>query len=106
MKIIATDGKIITGDNFPNIQIGDKLYPVDNRMSTYKKIKKIDYLSDAIDPDEEMLKLALGKENAEEIINMDLSVESFSNLTFIVMAAITGEDPEELKEQAKNNAKN
>ncbi|MBQ7596181.1 MAG: hypothetical protein IJU45_05920 [Clostridia bacterium] len=106
MKIIATDGKIITGDNFPSIQIGDKLYPVDNRMSTYKKIKKIDYLSESIDPDEEMLKLALGKENAKEIIDMDLSVESFSNLTFIVMSAITGEDAEKLKEQAQSAAKN
>ena len=106
MKIIATDGKIITGDNFPNIQIGEKLYPVDNRMSTYKKIKKIDPLADDVDPDEELLKLALGAENAAEIIGMDLSVESFSNLTFIVMGAITGEDPEELKQQAKTNAKN
>ena len=106
MKIIATDGKIITGDNFPSIQIGDKLYPVDNRMSTYKKIKKIDYLSDSVDPDEELLRLALGKENAKEIIDMDLSVESFSNLTFIVMAAITGEDAEKLKEQAQSAAKN
>lgn len=107
-KIITTDGKIITGDNFPSIQIGDKLYTVDNRRSTYKKINEIAKRVQAgedIDPDEELLKLALGKEQAKEIIDMDLCVESFNELTFIVMSAITGDDAEELKKAALN-AKN
>ena len=101
MKIISSDGKIITGDNFPSIQIGDKLYPVDNRRSTYKKIQKIDPASEKLDPDEELLKLALGEENAKELIEKDMDVESFSNLTFLVMSAITGDDYDELKKAAR-----
>lgn len=101
MKIISTDGKILTGDNCPSLQIGEKLYTVDNRRSTYKKIQEIDPASKNYDPDEELLRLALGKENAQEIIDMDLDVESFSNLTFFVMAAITGEEFDDLKQAAR-----
>lgn len=100
MKIISTDGKIITGDNFPSLQIGDKLYPVDNRMSTYKKIQAISADASVADPDEAMLRLALGEDNAQEIIDMDLNVESFTNLTFLVMATVIGEDYESYKERA------
>lgn len=108
-KIITTDGKIITGDNFPSIQIGEKLYTVDNRRSTYKKINEIEkriQAGEEFDPDEELLKLAIGKEQAKEIIDMDLCVESFNELTFFIMSAITGEDAEELKAAAKGARKN
>lgn len=104
-KIISTDGKILTGDDFPSLQIGDKLYTVDNRLSTYKKIQKIDPNSTKYDPDVELIKLALGEKAAKEIIEINLSVESFSNLTFFIMSAITGEDFDTLKKAAKE-AKN
>ena len=108
-KIIQTDGKIITSDNQPSLQIGDKLYVVDDRMSTFKKIQKLeaDTLAGVYDNepdfdyDKEMLTLALGKKAAQELLDMDLSVQSFKNLILYVMSAITGEDFEKLEAESK-----
>ena len=45
--------------------------------------------------------LALGKEAAKEIKNLDLPVENNNFLSYCVMGAITGEDPKELQKLAK-----
>lgn len=103
-KIYATDGKIITGDNFPQIQIGNKLYTVDNRKSTYDKIQE-QYQKDPAN-DRAMLELALGKESTKEIEKMDLSVDSYKNLTYYVSAAIQGIEYDEVIKQIENARKN
>ena len=52
--------------------------------------------------DAEILALALGKEAVAELVNnSDISVSGYTNLSFYVMAAITGEDYEDLKKAAK-----
>lgn len=109
-KIIQTDGKILTIDNQPSLQIGDKLYVVDDRMSTFKKIQKLE--KDALegvydnnpefDYDKEMLTLALGEKAAQELIDMDMGVQSFKNLILFVMSAITGKSFEELEAETRN----
>ncbi|MDE6284685.1 MAG: hypothetical protein K2M17_02975 [Bacilli bacterium] len=102
-KIIETGitKEILTGDNFPQLQIGDKLYVVDNRQKTFDKIQKLQDKEDA----NEIFKLALGEKEAKEIDDMNLSVENYSYLIFCVMGAITGEDPKTLQERAKSERK-
>ncbi len=102
MKIIDTKGAILSGDNHPSLKIGDKFYTVDDRRSTWKKIEAVQNDDSIIEKDEEIIRLALGKENADEILNNDdLSVLDFTNLTFFIMSAITGEDYDELKKAAR-----
>lgn len=100
MKIIDTQRNILTGDNHPSLKIGDKLYVVDDRKITMDKIRKMQ-LSDDPDKDTKILEFALGKENAKEILAMDLSFQGYNNLTFYIMSAITGVEYEKLKEQSE-----
>lgn len=101
MRIIDTGDAILSGDNHPQLKIGDKLYLVDDRKSTWDKIQQVQERgSDNVDA--EILALALGKEAVAELVNnSDISVSGYTNLSFYVMAAITGEDYEDLKKAAK-----
>lgn len=103
MRIIDTKitKEILTGDNCPQLKIGDKLYIVDNRQSTFDKIQKLDEKEDA----NKIFELALGIEATKEIEKMDLPVENYSYLIFCVMGAVTGEDPDELQKIAKSQSK-
>ena len=102
MRIIDTEDKILSGDNHPQLKIGNKLYTVDDRKSTWDKIQKIQEDDNFEDKDIAILKLALGeKEMAEILENDELSASGFINLTFFVMSAITGEDYDELKKAAR-----
>lgn len=95
--------EILSGDNQPQIQIGDKLYVVDDRQSTFKEIQKIQSDPNISDDDkaDKTFELTLGKEAAQEISKMDLPVKNYIYLTYCVMAAITGEDPDKLQEEAR-----
>ena len=109
MRIIDTGitKEILTGDNHPQLKIVDKLYTVDNRQSTWDKIQKITNNQELNDDEknDKIFELALGVEFAKEIKSMDLPVENYRYLTFCVMGAITGEDPDELQKIAKENAR-
>jgi hypothetical protein len=101
MRIIDTGDAILSGDNHPQLKIGDKLYLVDDRKSTWDKIQQVQE-SGGDNVDAEILALALGKEAVAELVNnSDISVSGYTNLSFYVMAAITGEDYEDLKKAAK-----
>jgi len=101
MKIIDTGDAILSGDNHPQLKIGDKLYLVDDRKSTWDKIQQVQEKG-GDNVDAEILALALGKEAVAELVNnSDISVSGYTNLSFYVMAAITGEDYEDLKKAAK-----
>ncbi len=101
MRIIDTENKILSGDNHPQLKIGDKLYTVDDRKSTWDKIQALQDDESVSDKDIAIFDLALGKKATEEILSLDLSVEGYTNLTFFVMAAITGEDFDELKKASR-----
>ncbi len=105
MRIIDTENKILSGDNHPQLKIGDRLYTVDDRKSTWDKIQALQDDESVSDKDIEILNLALGKKETKEILSNELTVEGYTNLTFFVMAAITGEDFETLK-KAANERKN
>lgn len=101
MKIIDTKGDILTGDNHPQLKIGDKLYLVDDRLSTFKKIQNIRE-NGGDDVDEEIIKLALGKDAANELLKKnDITFQGFANLTFFILSAITGQDYDELKKEMR-----
>lgn len=101
MRIIDTGDAILSGDNHPQLKIGDKLYLVDDRKSTWDKIQQVQEKGgDSVDA--EILTLALGENAVAELINnSDITVSGYTNLSFYVMAAITGEDYEDLKKAAK-----
>ena len=101
MRIIDTGDAILSGDNHPQLKIGDKLYLVDDRKSTWDKIQQVQERG-GDNVDAEILALAHGKEAVAELVNnSDISVSGYTNLSFYVMAAITGEDYEDLKKAAK-----
>ena len=105
MRIIDSKiGKeILTGDNHPQIKIGDKLYTVDDRKSTYDKIQKLQQTKDKQeDIERETFVLALGEEATNEIYGYDLPVENFTYLTYCVLGAVTGQEPDKIKEQVEN----
>lgn len=105
MRIIDTENKILTGDNHPSLKIGDNLYIIDDRKSTLDKITDVqssDELSQS-EKERKIFEFAFGVEKAKEILDMDLTVEGYINLTYYTMAAITGKSFEEIKGQSEKN---
>lgn len=109
-KIYDTEGKILTGDSFPQLKIGKELFVIDNRKKTYDKIQKIIQESqnspkENVSYDMEVIKLALGqdKDQVKKVETMDLSVKGFNELTIYIMAAIQEEEYEKIKEAMAKN---
>lgn len=107
MRIIDTGvtKEILSGDNHPQLKIGDKLYTVDDRQSTFDKIQDVqaDESMSQKEKTNKIYELALGKKEAQEIERLDLPVANYIYLSFCVMGAITGEDPKKLQEEARKN---
>lgn len=105
MRIIDTKitKEMLSGDNHPQIKIADKLYTVDDRQKTFEKIQAVQSNEslNEVEKTRQIYELALGKEYAEEIMNLDLSVESTIYLSYCIMGAITGEDPDKILEEAR-----
>lgn len=104
MRIIQTEDKILTGDNHPQLQIGDKLYLVDNRKKTFDKINEVqsDVTLSQNEKERKIFEFALGEVNAREILDNDeLTVSGYKNLSYFILAAITGNTFEEIKEQSE-----
>lgn len=103
MRIIDTTGKMLNKDNHPSILVNGKNYIVDDRKSTFDKIQEVrsqEGLSDS-ERDLKVFELALGKAEAKEIIDLDLSLQDYIYFTYCIMGAITGEDPDKLLEESK-----
>ena len=93
-KLHTLDGKLLT--ETPEIRIGEKVYPVDSRQKTVKKILALADdesvpMGERID---EALKLALGDKNAVEIDRMDMPFPAYQRLFELVMDAVTGQEDE------------
>lgn len=106
MRIIETGitKEMLSGDNHPQIKIVDRLYTVDDRQKTFEKIQEIQKNEELEENEKtrQIYELALGKEATEEIMNLDLSVEKTIYLSYCIMGAITGEDPDKLLNEARN----
>lgn len=103
MRIIDTTGKMLNKDNHPSILVNGKNYIVDDRKSTFDKIQKVQNEKGLTENERDLkvFELALGKKEAKEIIDLDLSVQDYIYFTYCIMGAITGEDPDKLMEEAK-----
>ena len=95
-KMYTLDKKLLVGS--PEIRIGDEVFPVDDREKNVKKIMKLfDSPGDDMEKIEEAFKLAFG-ENYKKIEEMDMPFSAYTKLQELVIAALTGEEPEEKKE--------
>jgi len=107
MRIIDTGitKEILTGDNHPQLKIGNELFTVDDRQSTWEKIQEVQKREDLNENEKTNLiyELALGKEDADKLKSMDLPVSSAIYLSYCIMGAIIGEEPKKLMEDSRKN---
>ncbi|MGN1133702.1 MAG: hypothetical protein ACI4RN_04510 [Oscillospiraceae bacterium] len=99
-KMYTLDEKLLVGT--PEIRVGGKIYAVDDRQKTAKKIIKICNKAEEekdLDVVDEVFKLAFSSADYKEIDKMDLSFSAYQELFNLVMAAITGEDPKDLSDR-------
>lgn len=100
-RMYTLDKKLLCGS--PEIRIGEKLYPVDDRKNTVIKVTKLFNQAkedeDNFEKTEEALKLAFG-EKYEEISELDLSFRAYQELVELVMSAMVGEEPKKESEES------
>lgn len=88
------DDKLLIGG--PEIRIGDKVYPVDDRKKTMDKILKAPN-------DDEIMKLALGNKAFKEIDDMNMPYPAYAQLVKLVLAAMTGEEIEDIESRFQSS---
>lgn len=107
-KLYTLDSKLLVST--PEIRIGEKVYPIDDRQKTVKKLMKLTSDEANISENmEEAMKLAFGAKAAKEIDEMDMPFPAYQQLFELVIAAMTGEDPEEVSarfQKSKQTAEN
>ena len=106
-KIIDTGitEEMLKENTFPKIKIGNKLYDVNNKKSTFNKIQAVSSNKELKEDEmnEKIFALAFGEDAAKEILELDLPVENFNYLSFCVMGAITGKKKKKLQAEAKKS---
>ena len=93
-KLYTLDDKLLT--EVPEVRVGDKVYPVDNRQKTVMAIQRAMEQTDA-DPAAQRsaaLRLALGEQAERELAARDLPYPAVQALFALVLAAVTGEEAE------------
>lgn len=94
-KLYTLDGKLLT--ETPEIRVGEKVYPIDNRQKTVAKLMAVAKTIGADSSAQDMaqvLTLALGADNAKEIDGMNIPYPAYISLFELIIAAVTGEEPE------------
>lgn len=106
--MITDSGVTLYNDGqYPKIRVTvrpgeEKVYDIDDRRSTMKKVQaEIEKVDDS-DKDEKILEIVLGKKAAKEITDSDISMKAYNHLVKQIMAIITGESIETLEANAKN----
>ena len=102
VKLYTLDHKLLT--DTPEIRVGEKIYAVDNRQKTVKKIQEAAKTvgDDFYTGINAVLELALGQKAAREIDEMDMPWPAYQKMFELVMAAVTGEEPEEIAQRFQN----
>ena len=103
-KLYTLDQKLLT--NTPEIRIGEKIYPIDDRTKTVMKATKLDTAN--VENVSKILELALGQKAAKEVEERNLPFAAYQQLLEIIIAAMTGEEPEAVSarfQEAKEAAK-
>lgn len=96
-KMYTLDGKLLV--EIPEIRLGDKIYPVDNRTKTVKAMMQLTKQENAADEDylarmNQAMEMALGKEAVQELDLENMRFPAYQKLFELVLAAATGDDPE------------
>lgn len=93
-KMYALDGKYLT--DRPEVRIGDKVYAVDDRVKTVRKLFEIQKQeNNDFEAADKALELVFGKEVYREISNLDLPYKAYQKLFELVIEAVTGAGAEE-----------
>ena len=110
MKLYTIDNALLTEN--PEIRIGDKVYPVDDRQKTVEKVIKLapekgeEGRKDNAKMIRETFILVFGKEHAQEIEEMNLRYPAYLRLFETVIAVITGETPEAVAKRFQDSREN
>ncbi len=97
-KMYTLDKKLLTGT--PEIRIGEKLYPVDDREKTVKKIMAVCERDDkTADMIAEVFRLAFAPNDFKEIDGMNMPWAAYQQLFELVVSAVTGEEQGESEER-------
>lgn len=99
-KLYTLDHKLLT--DTPEIRIGEKIYAVDNRQKTVRKIQEVSKEISGDDPYagmDKVLELAVGAKAAQEIDEMNMPYPAYQQMFELVMAAVTGEEPRAVVER-------
>lgn len=104
-RMYTLDKKLLCGS--PEIRVGDKVFPVDDRQKTVRKAMELfedkasesESRNESFEKMDKVLELAFG-ENYKEIEEMELSFTASNELMKIVIAAMTGE---EVKDEKSDN---
>lgn len=94
-KLYTLDNKLLT--ETPEIRIGEKVYGLDNRQKTVTKVQNLMNGMNAENQEEKMkevLSLAFGAKEGKEIDAMNMPYPAYQQLFVLVVAAMTGEEPE------------
>jgi len=106
--MITDSGVILYNDGqFPQIRVTvrkgeEKVYDIDDRRSTMKRVQAELEKADEADKDERILAIVLGEKATKEICESDISMRDFNTLVKRIMSIITGESVEQLEQNAKN----
>lgn len=94
-KMYTLDEKLLMG--VPEIRIGEKVYKVDDREKTVKKVMALYNNGDKKDIEkiDEMFKLAFEPAAAKEISEMNMPWAAYQKLSEIVISAMTGQEDTE-----------
>lgn len=93
-KMYTLDEKMLIGT--PEIRIGDKIYPVDNRVKTVKKVIKLyENGEENVDTADKILEYAFSPKDCKEIMEMNMPWNAYQQLITLVVSAMTGEDIDE-----------
>ena len=104
-KMYTLDGKLLIGT--PEVRIGDKIYPVDDRVKTVKKVIKLyENGEENVDTADKILEYAFSAKDYKEISEMNLSWSAYQRLVELAVAAMTGEEVEDSRFQADESSKN
>lgn len=98
-KLYTVDHKLLT--ETPEVRIGDKVYPVDDRQKTVRKIEDImdDKSLKSYEAIDKVLQLGLGAKAAQEIDDADYSFAAMQDILEKVVAAMMGEEPEKVSDR-------
>ena len=81
----------------PEMRIGDKIYQIDNRLSTFTRINERIRCQDGVGDFEVIIGEALGVAVLAEIIEMDLAYGVMFDIVIIILAAIQDLSVEEAR---------